>query len=248
MSTSISKVLGATVVAAGVLLAAPDARAQEQPFDHMTCVKVSRDDRLAKMPPPLTLTPQQSEFLTSTGCKPVGGGRIARADEVCYPSAKAPGNPPGGADLTGQNFLCYRVRCARNDASNRTELEITDQFGEGTVFANQRPVTKKLCVPAYLDGAPTPTPGASPTPTGEPTGTPVPTETPEPTETPGSTGTPAPTETPEPTPSIAPTETPGPTGTPEPTETPAPTETPEPTPTVGSASLAFVAPVTDLLR
>jgi len=248
MSKSISRVLGASVVAAGVLLASREVRAQEQPFDHMTCVKISRDDRLARMPPPLALTSQQSEFLTSSGCKPVGGGRIARADEVCYPSAKAPSNPPGGIDLSGQNFLCYRVRCERNGGGNRTELSITDQFGEGTVFANERPVTKKLCVPAYLAGAPTPTPGASPTPTVQPTGTPVPTETPEPTETPGPTGTPAPTETPEPTATAAPTETPEPTGTPEPTETPAPTETPEPTPTVGSASLAFVAPVTDLLR
>lgn len=174
--------LGMVVLGAGMVLSARDAGAQALTFDHLTCVKVSRDDRLAKMPPPLTLSSEQTEFLSNNGCKPVGGGRIARADEICYPTAKDPTNPPGGADLSGQNFLCYRVKCARN-GGGRTELAVGDQFGTGTVFANEKPVTKKLCVPAFLAGGPTPTPTATPTPT--PTViAPTPTPTVGPTPTP----------------------------------------------------------------
>lgn len=182
---------GALVCAAGfsasALLGTSVASAQEQLSDHLTCVRVNRDERLAPMPPPLTLTSQQTELLSSNGCKPVGGGKIARADEICYPSVKSPGNPPGGTDLSGQSFLCYRVRCAANGGT-RTELDVTDQFGSGTVFANQKPVTKKLCVPAFIGGTPTP----SVTPTGTPTVVP--------TQTPGATPTSTPTSTPSPTP------------------------------------------------
>lgn len=221
---------GVLVCAAGLsasaLLGTSVAYAQEQVFDHLTCVRVNRDERLAPMPPPLTLTSQQTELLSSNGCKPVGGGKIARADEICYPSAKAPGNPPGGADLSDQSFLCYRVKCAANGGT-RTELDVADQFGSGTVFANQKPVTKKLCVPAFVGATPTP----SVTPTSTPTGTPTvsPTPTVAPTQTPGVTPTPVPT------------------GTPTTTPTGVPTSTPSPTP-IGSANRAFVDQAADLLR
>jgi len=236
-------------LAASTLAGAREGLAQEQTFDHLTCVRVNRDERLAPMPPPLALTSEQTEFLSSNGCKPVGGGRIARADEVCYPSAKAPGNPPNGADLSGQSFLCYRVKCARNDGG-RTEFTVTDQFGTGTIFANERPVTKKLCVPAFVGTVPTPTPSVTPTgtPSVTPTPTAAPTQTPVPTATVSPTGTPAPTATatttPEPTPTATPVVTATPTSTPVPTETATP---PTPTPG-GSASLAFVERVADLLH
>jgi len=142
------KVVLAAGLLAGVVALSGEARAQEQTFDHLTCVHVNRDERRVPMPPPLTLTSEQTEFLSSSGCKPVGGGKIARADEVCYPSAKSPTNPPGGASLSRQGFLCYRVKCAQN-GGGRTELTITDQFGSGTVFANERPVVKNsACRPS----------------------------------------------------------------------------------------------------
>jgi len=242
--------LGLTALAASLLAGPPGARAQEQTFDHMTCVKVNRDERLAKMPPPLSLTSEQAEFLNNTGCKPVGGGKIARADEICYPTSKDPGNPPNGTSLSGQDFLCYRVKCAPN-GGGRSEHSVTDQFGTGTIFANEKPVTKKLCVPAFIGTGPTPTPTgtATATPTATPVGTPS--ATPVGTPTPVTTQTPAPTATPVPTGTVVPTATPSPTATAEPTATPTPTETAAPTPTAtsgGSASRAFVEPVDSLLR
>lgn len=175
--------LGIGVLAVGLL--APDAaRAQAVTYDHLTCEGVNRDDRLAPMPPPLQLSPEQTEFLESSGCKPVGGGRIARADEICYATAKSPGGPPGGVSLSGQSFLCYRVKCEPN-GGGRTVIDVADQFGSGDVSVNQRPPVKKLCVPAFLAGVPTPTPTAPPTPT--PTPTPVVTATPTPVTTPTPT-------------------------------------------------------------
>ncbi len=175
--------LGMGVLAVGLL--APDAaRAQAVTYDHLTCVGVNRDDRLAPMPPPLQLTPEQTEFLESSGCKPVGGGKIARADELCYATAKDPAAPPGGVSLSGQSFLCYRVKCAPN-GGGRNVIDVADQFGSGEVSVNQRPPVKKLCVPAFLAGVPTPTPTAPPTPT--PTPTPVVTATPTPVTTPTPT-------------------------------------------------------------
>lgn len=258
--------IGALIFAAGfsasALLAPSAASAQDQVFDHLTCVRVNRDERFAKMPPPLTLTSQQTELLSSDGCKPVGGGKIARAEEICYPSAKSPGNPPGGTDLSDQSFLCYRVKCAANGGT-RTELDVADQFGSGTVFANEKPVTKRLCVPAFIGGAPTPSVTPTTTPTGSPAGTPTATPGATPTATPAPTATASPTSTPAPTATAAATATPTttpsptavPTSTPSPTavatSTPSPTavatSTPSPTP-IGSANRAFVDPVTDLLH
>lgn len=165
------------VLAAGLGLAPRAALAQAVTYDHLTCVNVNRDDRLAPMPPPLRLEPEQEQFLESNGCKIVGGNKIARAKEVCYATAKSPNSPPNGEDLSGQSFLCYRVKCAPN-GGGKTPVELTDQFGGGSVTANQKPVTKKLCVPAFPPGTPTPTPGVTPTPTPVVTGTPVVTPTP----------------------------------------------------------------------
>jgi len=221
--------LGAAVLAAS--LAVPSNARAQGTFDHFTCIGVSKDNRLAPMPPPLTLTPEQTEFLTSNGCKPVGGGKIARANEICYPTSKSPGGPPPGANISGQDFLCYRVKCA-NNGGGKTNLSVTDQFGSGSISANQKPPTKKLCVPAFTGAVPTPTPVV-------PTPTPVATQTAAPTPTPVATQTAAPTPTP-----VA-TQTAAPTPTPVATQTAAPTPTPTPG---GSASLAFVEPVANLLR
>lgn len=199
--------------------------AAAQTFDHLTCLNVSRDLRDAAMPPPLTLDAEQLEILDSQGCKPVGGGQIARADRICVPTSKLPSNPPGGIVLSGQDFLCYRVRCEPN-GGGQVDIQITDQFGSGTIRVNQTPVMKELCVPAFKVGVPTPTP------TGEPT----PTPTAEPTPTP-TVVVPTPTPTGEPTPT--------PTG--EPTPTPTAEPTPTPTPPYGSASQAFVLEVPSLL-
>jgi hypothetical protein len=172
------------VVAVGVFEA---SQVQAQPFDHLVCTRVQRDERAVSIPA-LTLTPQQVQFLTSTGCVPQGR---PRAKEVCYPADKTPSNPPGGIDLNGQDFLCYQVRCARNPAGGQTPVNLTDQFGSGNVLVNQRHPGRKLCVPAFKVVPPTPTPTAPPTPT--PTPTVVPPTPPTPTPTPPPTPTPTPT-------------------------------------------------------
>ncbi|MFO0687067.1 MAG: hypothetical protein U0234_33690, partial [Sandaracinus sp.] len=156
----------------------------------------------------------------------VGGTRIARADRLCYPVAvderagrePEPAAPTPGVDLGGQVFLCYDVKCERDelDPRSRTELSITDRFGDGQIFINERPTTKELCVPAFVSGGPSPSPIVTPTPT------------------PGATATP--------------TSTPGATATPTPTSTPITTGTPGATGTPGSASLAFVDHVASLLQ
>lgn len=169
--------LSAAMFAAGLVLAPRPARAQTTNYDHLTCVNLNRDDRLAKPPPPLQLDPEQAEFLESNGCKISGSNKIARARQVCYATAKSPGGPPSGEDLSGQSFLCYRVKCARN-GGGKTPVELTDQFGSGSVTVNQQPVTKTLCVPAFPPGTPTPTATVTPTPTPVVTATPVVTPTP----------------------------------------------------------------------
>ena len=172
--------LSVGVLAAGLMLAPRGAEAQDVTYDHLTCVKVNKDDRLAKPPPPLRLEPEQAEYLESNGCRIVGGNKIARAKEVCYAAAKSPNGPPGGEDLSGQSFLCYRIKCAPN-GGGKTPVDLTDQFGSGSVTVNQQPVTKTLCVPAFPPGTPTPTPTPVATPTPTPiVSTPTPVVTPTP--------------------------------------------------------------------
>ena len=215
-------VLGMACLAVASLVDVPAARAQQVTSDSLACVNVSTDRRFAKTPDPFTLTPEDAQFMTSQGCKVVGGTRIARADRLCYPVAAEEGGdepnatPTPGVDLGGQVFLCYDVKCERDelDLHNRTELTVTDRFGDGQIFINERPTTKELCVPAFVAGGPSP----SPSPTLTPIVTPTPGATSTPTSTPGATATPSPTSTP------------GATGTP------------------GSASLAFVERVPSLLQ
>lgn len=192
MSDSFPKAVWTLLAALGLVAVVGATQAMAQPFDHLACTRV-RDLRGAPAPPLLTLTPQQVEFLASTGCKV--SGRFARAKEICYPANKSPSNPPGGLDLSGQDFLCYKVRC-QNNGGQQTSLQVTDQFGSGEVVANQRHVGRTLCVPAFKAGAP-----PTPTPTPAPTATPTPTPTPTPTVAP---------PTPSPTPTAAPTPTPTP--------------------------------------
>ncbi len=163
---------------ATTLLASSSTFAQE--VDSLTCVRVSTDRRFADNPSPFSLTPEDEQLMESRGCKVLGGTRIARADALCYPTATDAGNDEApGVDLSGQLYLCYDVRCQRDEmnvGNVRTELSITDRFGDGTIFVNERPTTKRLCVPATLgDAGPTPTPrpigtptpnGATPTPPG----------------------------------------------------------------------------------
>ena len=186
-------IVAVACVAAVSLADARTARAQQVTSDSLACVNVSTDRRYAKSPDPLTLTPDDAQFMTSQGCKVVGGTRIARADRLCYPvSVEKRGGDPGssdveaGVDLSGQVFLCYDVKCEREEmfAHNRTELTITDRLGDGQIFINERPTTKELCLPAFVSGGPSPTPAATATP--DVTATPVPTATPGVTGTPGS--------------------------------------------------------------
>jgi len=182
--------LSLVLAGAPMVVGVGSARAQTQSFDHLTCVNVSTDRRLAKAPPTLTLTAEQTEFLNGEGCRVIGAVQVARADQLCFPTAKTPSNPPSGLDLSGQDFLCYRIKCQQNDLhpGGNTQVSIADQFGSGTVFVNQRPTSKLLCVPAFLGAGPSPTPG--------PTGTPV---APTPTPIPIVTPTPSPIATPTPT-------------------------------------------------
>lgn len=163
------------------LLAPPGASAQD--FDSLACVRVSTDRRSVDNPAPFSLTPEDEQLMESRGCKVIGGTRIARADALCYPtSAATDGNQEPGLDLSGQAFLCYDVRCQRDEmnvGNVRTELSVTDRFGDGTIFVNERLTTKRLCIPATLGDA-------GPTPTPRPIGTPNPNGSPTPTPPPGS--------------------------------------------------------------
>lgn len=156
---------------AGSLLATSGASAQTDDVDSLTCVNVTTDRRNADNPDAFTLTPEDEQLMESRGCKVAGGGRIARADALCYPtSTDAGSDDEPGVDLSGQLYLCYDVRCQRDEmnvGNVRTELEITDRFGDGTIFVNERPTTKRLCIPASLGSS-------SPTPTPRPIGTPTP--------------------------------------------------------------------------
>lgn len=190
--------LGVACIAALGVADASAVRAQEITSDSLTCVNVNADRRFSKQIGPLTLTPEDATFLTNRGCKVVGGTRIARADRLCYPSmlegrGSEPGDEPAveGVDLSGQVFLCYDIRCERDEfeTRGRTDLMISDRFGEGEIYVNERPTTKEMCVPAFVEPVSSPTPGPSATPIGTPT----------PTSTPGATGTPEPTASPEPT-------------------------------------------------
>lgn len=174
MRVSITKLLLACAVTAAGAVALDAGRAAAQPFDHLTCTRV-RDMRNAPKPPPLTLTPSQINFLASTGCQV--RTKTAKASEICIPSSKSPGGPPGGLNLGAQDFLCYKVTCA-NNGGGQTPFEIVDQFGGGPVSVNEKHTQKKLCVPAFAPGGGPPTP----TPVG-------PTPTPDPNPTPGSGGT-----------------------------------------------------------
>lgn len=237
-------VLALACLAAASFGSAREVHAQAITSDSLTCVNASGDRRYAKQPGLLELTPEDVQFMASQGCKVIGGGNIARADRLCYATSvdergtePGDGSDVGGIDLSGQVFMCYDVRCERdefNPGDVRTEVMVTDRFGEGQVFLNERPTVKELCVPAFLGPVPT----ATPRPSGTPGGTPTPgaTMTPANTPTPGATETPGATSTPVATP------TPGATSTPGATATPVPTGTP------GSASLAFVSQGASLLR
>lgn len=170
MRLSSTKLLLACAAATALFASAGDRRADAQPFDHLTCTRV-RDMRNAPKPPPLTLTPAQVNFLASTGCQV--RTRTAKASEICIPSSKSPGGPPGGLNLGAQDFLCYKVNCA-NNGGGETPFQVVDQFGSGNVSVNEKHTQKKLCVPAFAPGGgpPAPTPsGPTPTPAG-PTPTP----------------------------------------------------------------------------
>jgi hypothetical protein len=123
------------VLAASLAAGSLEARAQEQTFDHMTCVKVNRDERLAKMPRRWRSRPSRRNF--STPGKPVGGGKIARADEICYPTAKDPTNPPNGTSLRAG---LPRYRVARRTAAKHSEHSGDRPVRQRTIFANERPV------------------------------------------------------------------------------------------------------------
>src|SRR5262245_14372413 len=127
--------LAMACVAAASLADARLAHAQAVTSENLTCINVSPDKRFAKMPGPLELTPEDEQFLEGQGCKVTGGGAIARADRLCYPTgveerATEPGGTDdvGGVDLSGQVFLCYDVRCERDElnlGNVRTELTVT---------------------------------------------------------------------------------------------------------------------------
>jgi hypothetical protein len=196
--TSSWALTGLTCLAASIV-AAGSASAQTSDFDSLTCVNVSTDRRFADNPEMLTLTPEEEQLMESRGCRVIGGTRIARADALCYPTEVDGGGDggDGGADLSGQVFLCYDVRCQRDEmnlGNVRTELSVTDRFGDGTIFVNERPTTKRLCVPAAIDSA---GPTATPRPSATPNGSPTPIQTPGGSPTPGG-GTPTPGATPTP--------------------------------------------------
>lgn len=175
--TRLIRILTSTIalVAATFVLRIPPATAQN--FDHLTCIRL-RDLRGATAPPPMTFTPAQSNFFASTGCEVPT--RRARAADLCFPTSQSPSGSPSGQNLGAQDFLCYKLRC-KNNGGQQTSFDVLDEFGRGRVYANERIVTKRVCVPAFAPPTapvPTPTPGGGgPTPTppggGGPTPTPI---------------------------------------------------------------------------
>ena len=125
-------------------------------FDHLECYKI-KDPLKAKYT--ATLTPEQVQFLTQTGCQ-----IKAPAKFFCIDVEKSNVQPTPPMILGGQttrDYLCYKLKCIKN----QIPVPVEDQFGQRTITIKK---ADHICAPAHKIGFPfpaTPTPCLAPTPT-----------------------------------------------------------------------------------
>jgi hypothetical protein len=147
--------------------------------DHFQCYRATLPKGAPKFAPvPASITDQFGSIdLTLT-----------KISKLCAPVDKA-GEDPTAPQHPG-HLVCYRAKLAKGIKYSPTTVSVNNtNFGPAVLVAKS---VGELCVPAFKDVVP------SPTPTAKPTTTPIPTTTP--TGTPASTPTPTPIPTPIPTP------------------------------------------------
>ena len=114
-------------------------------YDHLECFDIVRDLRTVPAAE-VDLTPKDLEdFAEQSGCRIGPNASRPRAREYCVPVAKTPNDPPTGQELDA-SYICYNLRCDNRGVELR-ELEVQDQFGEGTVVLRKTRGNQRLCVP-----------------------------------------------------------------------------------------------------
>src|SRR5262245_11680574 len=119
-----------------LVVVAVGSTAVAQPFDHLACSRVK--DPAPRAAYTATLLPSDSGLPPSAGCL-----IKVPAKQVCIDVEKngitpaPPGAPAGGS---AQRYLCYKVKCPRNEYS----LSLQDQFGSREVIVKKPGL---LCAP-----------------------------------------------------------------------------------------------------
>jgi hypothetical protein len=142
------------VVGCAILSSALATTSAAQVQDHLECYRVRRHGPGAQWTAnshagdTLSLAPSPSfepTFALETGCRL----KSSFPKEICVSTAKQPGLPPTGQNLTGY-YACYPVVCLAG--SGTRDIELSDQFGSGVATIFQRPsrqnARRTLCVPA----------------------------------------------------------------------------------------------------
>ena len=129
---------GLTVASLGLVAV---ATAEAKPLDdHLTCFKI-KDSGKVRVKLDMLANEAQRQY-SIKGCK-----MQARASEFCVPATKivtyGEHNPIGGQRLEN-DFLCYKLRCEKQDLPWRQW--VIDQFGRRQVGAFK---PAKICTPAW---------------------------------------------------------------------------------------------------
>ena len=136
------------VTAVAVLGGAADSAAGigeiDPRFDHLQCVRITKDLR-GISGAEMTLTPKQLDtFQRQTGCR-IRPNRRPRARELCFAVATEPRSATQGPEIHAR-YVCYNIRCADRAADDDT-ISISDRFGSGDVQIRRRRGQQRLCVP-----------------------------------------------------------------------------------------------------
>ncbi len=129
-------------------------------FDQLECYKI-KDPLKAKYT--ATLTPEQVQFLTQTGCQIKAPAKFFCIDVETSNVQPTPPMILGGQ--TTRDYLCYKLKCTKNPLP----VPVEDQFGQRTITVKK---PDHICAPAHKIGFPfpaTPTPCLPPQPTITPT-------------------------------------------------------------------------------
>jgi hypothetical protein len=148
MTDTRPRLVPSLLVAVAVLALA--GRAAAQPYDHLECYKIK--DLQPKKKYTATLTPQQTQFLTQTGCQLKVPAKLLCINVEKSNVVPAPPLALNGADT--RDFLCYNLKCPKLDLPFAFE----DQFGSRNITVKK---PHQLCAPAREVGDPGP---ATPTP------------------------------------------------------------------------------------